>query len=66
MRKTILEQIQLTLFDPNKSLRLVIDGARTEGARFVLLQLVDEMNPGDGAVIVNASCTRFKESQLSC
>ena len=64
VRETVLEQIQLTPFDPNKSLRLVIDAASTEGAGFVLFQFVDEINPGSGAVIVNANCTRFKESQL--
>ena len=30
----------------------------------MLFQFVDEMNPVDRAVIVNANCTRFKESQL--
>ena len=30
----------------------------------MLFQFVDEMNPGSGAVIVNANCTRFKESPL--
>ena len=64
VRETMLEQIQLTPFDPNKSLRLVIDAASTEGARFALFQFVDEMDPSSGAVIVNANCTRFKESQL--
>ena len=52
----MLEQIQLTPFDPNKSLRLVIDGASIKGAGFVLFQYVDEINPGDGTVIVNANC----------
>ena len=64
IRKTMLEQIQLTPFDPNKSLRLVIDAASTEGAGFVLFQFVDEIIPVSGAVILNANCTRFKESQL--
>ena len=36
VRKVMLEQIQLTPFDPNKSLRIAIDGASTEGAGFVL------------------------------
>ena len=30
----------------------------------MLFQFVEEMDPGSGAVIVNANCTRFKESQL--
>ena len=63
-RKIMLEQIQLTPFDPKKSLRLVIDAASTEGAGFVLFQWRDELDPKKGAVIVNANCTRFKESQL--
>ena len=62
VRETMLEQIQLTPFDLNKSLRLVIDAASTEGAGFVLFQFVDKMDPGSWAVIAN--CTRFKESQL--
>ena len=58
VRKIVFEQIQLTPFDLNKSLRLVI-----ESAGFVLFKFVDEMNPGDGVVIVGANCTRFKESK---
>ena len=30
----------------------------------MLFQFVDKMDPGSGAVIVNANCTRFKESEL--
>ena len=36
----------------------------TEGAGFVLFQFVDDMDLRSWAVIVNANCTRFKESQL--
>ena len=41
IRKAMLEQIQLTPFDPKKSLRLVIDAASTQGAGFVLFQWRD-------------------------
>ena len=58
-RKIMLEQIQLTPFDPEKSLRLVIDAASTQGAGFVLFQWRDELDPSKGAVIVNANCARF-------
>ena len=44
--------------------KLVIDGAPTEGVVFVLFQWVNEMDPSEGAVIVNANCSRFKDSQL--
>ena len=45
VRKTTLEQISLTPFDNRKTLRLMIDGASTEGAGYVLFQWVNEMNP---------------------
>ena len=64
VRKTMLSQIRLTPFDPNKSLRLVIDASCTEGCGYVLFQFLDEMNPGEESSIVSANCTRFKESQL--
>ena len=64
VRKTLLSQVRLTPYDPNKSLRLVIDASCTEGCGYVLFQFLDEMNPGEGASIVSANCTRFKESQL--
>ena len=64
VRKTLLSQIRLTPYDPNKSLRLVIDASCTEGCGYVLFQFLDEMNPGEGSSIVSANCTRFKESQL--
>ena len=62
-RKMMLEQIQLTPFDPEKTLRLVID-ASIEGVGFVLFQWRDEWDASKGALIINANCTRFKESQL--
>ena len=36
VRKTMLEHISLTPFDERKTLRLIIDGASTEGVSFVL------------------------------
>ena len=60
VRKSMLEQVQLTPLVPNKTLRLVIVGASTVGNDFVLFQWDDEINPGGGAVIVNANSTRFK------
>ena len=60
VEKSMLEQVQLTPLVPNKTLRLVIVGASTVGNGFVLFQWADEINPGGGAVIVNANSTRFK------
>ena len=42
----------------------MIDGASTEGVVFILFQWVNKMDPSEGAVIVNANCSRLKDSQL--
>ena len=45
VRTTIPEQISLTQYDENKTVRLILDGASTEGVGFVLFQWIDEMDP---------------------
>ena len=52
--KTLLEQIRLTPYNPDKTLRLII----------VLFQWIDELNPDKGAVIINGNSSRLKENQL--
>ena len=64
VRKTMLTEIKLTPFHEKKNLKLMIDGASTEGVGFVLFQEVNQMDPLEGAMIVNANCSRFKESQF--
>ena len=64
VRKTMLKQIHLTPYNEEKTLRLIIDGASTDGVGFVLFQWIDKMDPSKGAVIMNANCSRLKESQL--
>ena len=54
----MLEQIQLTPFDPNKSPRLVI------GSQLCPIPVGGQDESWEGAFIVNANCTRLKESQL--
>ena len=58
------EQIHLTPYNQDKTLRPIIDGAGTEGVGFVLFQWIDKMDPSKGTVIRNDNCSRLKESQL--
>ena len=44
IREIMKKQLKLTPYDPGKKLRLVIDGARTAGTGFLLIQYVDDKN----------------------
>ena len=41
LRKIMRKQLKLSPYDPKQKLRLVIDGARTAGTGFLLIQYVD-------------------------
>ena len=46
-------------YDPNKRLRLIIDGAKTVGTGFVLCQYLNEENPSKGVNIIYAGSGKF-------
>ena len=48
------KQLKLSPYDPNKKLRLVIDGARTAGTGFLLLQYVDDKDIKKGIQIIHS------------
>ena len=60
----MLKQIHLTPYNEEKTLRLIIDGASTDGVGFVLFQWIDKIDLSKGTVIRNDNCSRLKESQL--
>ena len=62
--RTMLGQICLTPYNPDKALRPIIDGASTEDLGFVLFQWTDELDPSKSAMIISANCSRLKETQL--
>ena len=51
VKKTMLEQICLTPYNPDKTLRLKIDRSSTEGIGFVLFQWIDELDPTKGLLL---------------
>ena len=65
VKKVVCEQIRLSPYDKTKTLQLVIDGASSQGVRFILFQWIDELDPSKGAAIINANASMFKDNQLS-
>ena len=65
VREIMVNQIRLSPYDPNKPLRLVIDGNSSLGVGFVLFQWLDEEDESKGAAIINANSSMLKDSQLS-
>ena len=64
VKEIVTTQIRLTPYDPDKKLRLVIDGASSVGVGFVLFQFVSDKDPKKGAVIINANSSLLGENQI--
>ena len=64
VKKIITSQIRLSPYDPEKKLRLVIDGASSVGVGFVLFQFLSDAEPAKGAVIINANSSMLSENQV--
>ena len=47
-------RIRLSPYDPTKHLRNVIDGAKTVGTGFILIQYLNEEKPEKGVNIIHA------------
>ena len=64
VKEIVTNQIRLSPYDPDKKLRLVIDGTSLVGVGFVLFQFLSDEEPGKGAVIINANSSLLSESQI--
>ena len=64
VKEIVTSQIRLSPYDPDKKLRLVIDGASSVGVGFVLFQFLSDEEPKKGAVIINANSSLLSESQI--
>ena len=52
--KIMQTRIRLSPYDPNKRLRLVIDGVKTLGTGFLLIQYLNNAKPEKGINIIHA------------
>ena len=64
VKEIMSTQIRLSPYDPSKRLRLVIDGASSNGVGFVLFQYLSDQNPEKGACIIQANSSLLGESQV--
>ena len=63
-RQIMETQIQLSPYDPEKQLRLLIDGASSVGIGYCLFQYVSDSEPEKGAVIISCNSSVLGESQV--
>ena len=64
--KTMKTQVRLWPYNPKQKLKLVIDGARTAGTGFLLIQIINDEKPEDGIKIINAgSCLLLRDRDNS-
>ena len=63
--KEIMEtQIQLSPYNPDKQLCLLIDGASSIGIGYCLFQFVSDSEPEKGAVIISCNSSVLGENQV--
>ena len=60
----MVTQIQLSPYNPEKVLRLLIDGASSIGVGYCLFQFLDDTDPAKGAVIISANSSIHGENQV--
>ena len=53
-KKTMKQSLKLLPYNPEQKLRLIIDGSRTIGMGFILIQYINDDNVKDGINIINA------------
>ena len=59
VKEVMRTQLRLSPYDETKPLCLVVDGASSVGAGYVLFQWRDQNDPDAGACIVSANSTMF-------
>ena len=54
LKESIKKSLKLSPYDPNQKLRLIIDGSRTIGTGFILVQYINDDDVKEGIKIINA------------
>ena len=53
LKKTMKQSLKLSPYNPEQKLRLIIDGSRTIGTGFILIQYINDENVEEGIKIIN-------------
>ena len=54
LKKEMKKSLKLSPYNPEQKLRLIIDGSRTVGTGFILVQYINDENVEEGIKIINA------------
>ena len=60
----MVTQINLSTYNPEKVLRLLIDGASSIGMGYCVFQFLEDKHPEKGAVIISANSSMLGEHQI--
>ena len=63
VKEIFTHQIRLSLFDVQKRINIVTDGANSSGVGFVLFQNADDLKQGENVSIVKANSSGLKDCQ---
>ena len=64
VKALMVSHIRLSPYDPQKVLRLIVDGAYSIGVGFCLFQYLDDQHPEKGALFINANSSLLSEQQV--
>ena len=64
VRDVMKKQLRLSPYNEKEPLCLVVDGASSVGAGYVLFQWRDSQDPGAGAHIISANSTMFPKNRV--
>ena len=63
MKNTMKQSLKLIPYNPAQKLRLFIDGSRTKGTGFVLIQYINDDNVKEGIKIINAGSSLLPQKR---
>ena len=63
LKESIKKSLKLSPYDPNQKLRLIIDGSRTIGTGFILVQYINDDDVKEGIKIVKAGSSLLPQDR---
>ena len=63
LKESMKKSLKLSPYDPNQKLRLIIDGSRTIGTGFILVQYINDDDVKEGIKIINAGSSLLSQDR---
>ena len=64
LKKEMKKSLKLSPYNPDQKLRLIIDGSRTVGTGFILVQYINDENVEEGIKIINAGSALLPQERV--